>query len=520
MNLCAGVACGPNAVCSGGKCSCRAGYEGDASDPKVGCSTGGCQNDLYCRDDEICLPSAGGQRRCVSACSKLSCGSNAYCVTENHRSSCLCKDGFSGDPSNPRVGCQPTTPADQCQTSRDCPKDRPVCTLGESGRKQCLDPCSTFFCDQNEVCSVRRSRPVCLCRDGFKKNPRTNRCESPGVPECASSDDCPVTHACLADALKVKKCAPVCDRTQCSPNSQCVALNHRASCQCVSGFYGNPNDRAGCKPLSRNTCSSDAECPETEACREADGSRQCVSVCASLRCGPGAVCVTNNHVAQCQCPPGKYVGDPADLEEGCQAVGCLGNSDCLATQACNQLDYQCYDVCRDACGAHAVCLAANHAPVCSCRPGYSPNPTAETDCASVDLCADRPCHSSAKCVNKPGSYSCFCPPRQIGDPYTTGCHPEGQCPGGDSDCPPDSVCYRGRCADPCQGACGQNAQCNVVQRKAQCSCPSGFQGNPEPEQGCVRAVVRCSSDAQCPDGVCISGQCRGEAPAPAQRGHA
>ena len=88
--------------------------------------------------------------------------------------------------------------------------------------------------------------------------------------------------------------------------------------------------------------------------------------------------------------------------------------------------------------------------------------------------------------------------------------PRASGPGGDADCPPDSVCRRGRCADPCQNACGQNAQCNVVKRKAQCSCPAGFQGNPEPEQGCVRAVIRCSSDAQCSDGVCISGQCRGE----------
>lgn len=49
--------------------------------------------------------------------------------------------------------------------------------------------------------------------------------------------------------------------------------------------------------------------------------------------------------------------------------------------------------------------------------------------------------------------------------------------------------------DPCtaQGVCGPNAECSVVNHETRCGCPEGFQGNPSPQQGCVRVPVGCRS---------------------------
>jgi hypothetical protein len=66
-------------------------------------------------------------------------------------------------------------------------------------------------------------------------------------------------------------------------------------------------------------------------------------------------------------------------------------------------------------------------------------------------------------------------------------------------------------SDPCerQGACGSNSLCRVVQSSAQCYCPDDFQGNPTPQQGCVRTPITCKSAKECPLGhICQSNQCR------------
>jgi len=57
----------------------------------------------------------------------------------------------------------------------------------------------------------------------------------------------------------------------------------------------------------------------------------------------------------------------------------------------------------------------------------------------------------------------------------------------DIDCSSDRTCRDGLCVNPCSlpNACGRNAQCNVQDHKAQCTCPSGYIGNPS---------ARCSQD--------------------------
>lgn len=287
----------------------------------------------------------------------------------------------------------------------------------------------------------------------------------------------------------------------------CHAVNHRGQCQCVPGYTGNPNDRSGCRPVPRDQCQTDAQCSEKEACQIEGNVQKCVSVCDLKVCGSGAVCIANNHIGQCQCPPGLFTGNPNDLTIGCSSVSCLIDDDCAFDKACNRLDFTCFDVCYDACGDNAICIADNHRYNCQCAPGFKPNPSAEIECSRSNICESRPCHNTANCIPNGGTHLCECPNGMIGDPYTTGCHPVGTCPAGDSDCSIDSICLSGVCRSPCLDACGPNAVCNVVNRRSQCNCPPGFEPNPTAQKGCSRITNQCSNNAQCVGGSCIKGQC-------------
>ena len=64
---------------------------------------------------------------------------------------------------------------------------------------------------------------------------------------------------------------------------------------------GNPNDRSGCVSVSSEKCQTDADCNEDQMCVENVNGKKCKSVCVSIRCGPQAICVSQNHAGQCQC---------------------------------------------------------------------------------------------------------------------------------------------------------------------------------------------------------------------------
>lgn len=74
-----------------------------------------------------------------------------------------------------------------------------------------------------------------------------------------------------------------------------------------------------------------------------------------------------------------------------------------------------------------------------------------------------------------GNYAdCKCKPDYYGNPYVA-CKPECVV---DSDCPRYLDCVRNKCIDPCPGACGINAICDVLNHQAMCNCPTGYTGSP------------------------------------------
>lgn len=119
-------------------------------------------------------------------------------------------------------------------------------------------------------------------------------------------------------------------------------------------------------------------------------------------------------------------------------IGCRTHSDCPASLSCT--NGQCEDPCSahgSPCGINALCRVSNHRAVCLCPEGYQGEPSQE--------CYQLECHH-------------------------------------DDDCEPNKRCSEyGVCTNPClqHNVCGFNAQCRVINRKAQCSCPPGHVGNPK-----------------------------------------
>ncbi|CAB0006594.1 unnamed protein product [Nesidiocoris tenuis] len=353
--------------------------------------------------------------------------------------------------------------------------------------------------------------PVCKCADTFTWNPVSSECEKPSLPDCRIDSDCKSKESCRPDALGVLKCIKVCSDFTCPQNAVCLSSSHKGYCQCIAGFTGNPNDRNGCTPVQRNTCTQDAQCLESEYCSKGrNGVRSCRPACDSMKCGPNAICVANNHVAKCQCPPGPFTGDPAT--SGCKQVPCVYNKDCPQHQLCDRLSHSCIDVCDDLkCGDNSVCIGEDHRAICQCPAGYKPNPVADIECAKIDQCDPNPCHPTAICETVPNDgHICKCPMNQVGDPISSGCRAEGNCPNGDKDCPEQSVCQNGRCVNPCEKACGAYAICTVKNRQPVCTCPPKFQhSNSHDETSpCVRMALICGSDGDCNGDICINGQCQ------------
>lgn len=71
-----------------------------------------------------------------------------------------------------------------------------------------------------------------------------------------------------------------------------------------------------------------------------------------------------------------------------------------------------------------------------------------------------------------GQAICSCLPTYIGSPPA--CRPECVV---SSECPLNKACVNQKCVDPCPGACGENAVCNVNNHSPICSCRVGFTGN-------------------------------------------
>jgi len=194
--------------------------------------------------------------------------------------------------------------------------------------------------------------------------------------------------------------------------------------------------------------------------------------CNPSPCGANAVCNERNGVGSCTCLP-QYFGDPYIA---CRPE-CVTNTDCDRSKAC--LNNKCINPCPGTCGQDATCRVVNHAPTCSCLPGYTGNPI--TGCTVVEAppvlplnpCDPSPCGPNSNCRTSNGHAVCLCQPGFSGIPPT--CRPGCIV---SSECPQNKACINNKCADPCPGSCGQNTNCLTVNHNPICSCANGYAGDP------------------------------------------
>lgn len=194
--------------------------------------------------------------------------------------------------------------------------------------------------------------------------------------------------------------------------------------------------------------------------------------CHPSPCGPNAVCKERSGAGSCTCLP-EYFGDPYS---GCRPE-CVQNSDCDRSKAC--VNKKCRNPCPGVCGINAECSVKSHAPICTCIQGYTGD--SSRSCHLIEIvptapyqpCQPTPCGANSICREMNGHAICSCKPEFIGTPPD--CRPECVV---SSECSQNRACINQKCADPCPGTCGINANCQVVNHSPICSCMKGHTGDP------------------------------------------
>jgi hypothetical protein len=114
-----------------------------------------------------------------------------------------------------------------CNSDLECPLTQACIS------RSCQNPCIYEQCGSEAVCEPTNHRARCVCPPGYLGDPRV-ACRR---PECTVDDDCPQVLAC-----RNEKCVDPCT---CAPNANCIVRDHRARCQCIIGYQGDPYN-TGC----------------------------------------------------------------------------------------------------------------------------------------------------------------------------------------------------------------------------------------------------------------------------------
>lgn len=93
--------------------------------------------------------------------------------------------------------------------------------------------------------------------------------------------------------------------------------------------------------------------------------------------------------------------------------------------------------------------------------------------AEENPCVPSPCGPNSQCKVVNQQPVCSCLPNYVGNP--PGCRPECTV---STECPSNKACINQKCADPCPGSCGINADCAVINHSPVCSCRRGNTGDP------------------------------------------
>jgi hypothetical protein len=122
----------------------------------------------------------------------------------------------------------------------------------------------------------------CRCLDNYFGNPEV-LCSPPEEPKigCRAVTECPKSESCINE-----RCVNPCN---CGQNADCFVKNHIPTCQCKSGFAGDPF--IGCVKVG---CERNSECANDKICHN----RECINPCIIAdQCPVSAICYGDEHIA-------------------------------------------------------------------------------------------------------------------------------------------------------------------------------------------------------------------------------
>lgn len=96
-----------------------------------------------------------------------------------------------------------------------------------------------------------------------------------------------------------------------------------------------------------------------------------------------------------------------------------------------------------------------------------------TETVVENPCNPSPCGPNSRCQSFNNQAVCTCIPGFIGNPPA--CRPECIV---NTDCALNEACINMKCGNPCLGACGISARCQVLNHNPICICPPVFTGDP------------------------------------------
>lgn len=223
----------------------------------------------------------------VDPCLPSPCGPYSECRAINGAPSCSCRSMYIGSPPN----CRP-----ECTTDSDCGNSF-ACI-----KQKCIDPCPGS-CGFGATCRVVNHVPSCTCLDGYIGNPFTEcrlkplQCKKEINEFYLFLTVLLIKNGHLLITLIASSAPEVkdpCLPFPCGPNANCKS----GTCECISGYTGNPY--VECRP----ECVVNTECPSNKACI----GNKCKDPCPGV-CGWNADCSVVRHVPICACRV-DFSGDP------------------------------------------------------------------------------------------------------------------------------------------------------------------------------------------------------------------
>lgn len=493
----------PGALCAPGECA------------RGSCVNGVCS--ALCARDADCDPATplcvgrGGAGRCSARCaSAADCAPGLVCaVVDVDAGICVAPgEGGAGAPCTSREDC----------ASWFCAEGR------------CAGACDDGACADGR-CVALHTQSICIPTG-----------PAPAEAVCADGVDC------ASGVCRGGRCADVCPDGQCADDRVCLRYPTADLCERRCADSGDCGDSAVCLLVGRQRlCVTRGPAAAGERCdAHADCASgrcdlgQCSAPCVDGDCPPGTACVVD--IAGPACRPAGPAAAGARCEAGpvCASGVCGGGvctADCAAgacpegTRCAAFADGAfCFPACAaDAdCPGPAFCDARFEAgPICFWRgPADTGDACADhRDCASGRCAEGRclaactaECPAGQRCVSiGPGRF-CAAPPL----PEDAACDP------GD-DCADGLACVAGRCLPDCAAGCPALSGCLGARCHPRCAddldCRPGrvcdrLAGGLCVDPGAGGTGSTCASAADCADGLCLDGRCRGRCVAACPAGQA